>query len=271
MTTTTEPAVPSDVPAPTVPPASWLAWRAERDAALAEPHGWLSLTALHWLSATPAAQGDLPGLWWSDARGIRVEPGDDRSLTLDGAPLTGPTVVWTDAGPAGVLRHGDRVVEPLSRGPLLRGLRVRDPHAPALLAFTGVPVFAYDPAWRLEAAFVPAGAGRVVETGSVAAGVRHVQEVAGVVRFARDGAEHALQVTGGDHPAIWFRDATNGVETAAFRVLPVAPRADGTVVLDLNRAENAPCAFSEHGTCPLPPAGNALPFPVRAGERAPAA
>lgn len=263
-------------------PACWRAWAAARDAELADPLGWLSLTALHWLTATPAVHGDLPGRWWADADGIHVDPaeaaadgpdaaGAAETLTLDGDPLTAPAVVWTAAGgAAGDLRAGARRLEPVGRGPLNHGVRVRDPHAPALAGFAGIPRFDHDPAWVLTASFEPAAAGTVEETGSVAGRVRHRRDVAGHVRFTHDGAEHVLQVAGGGQPAIWFRDASNGHETAAFRVLAVDPRADGTVVLDLNRAENAPCAFSDHGTCPLPPAGNALPFPVRAGERRPA-
>lgn len=252
-------------------PADWLAWRAARDAELADPYGWLSLTALHWLTAAPAAYDDLAGLWWADAASIHVDPAGAAGLTLDGAPLTAPAVVWTAAGgPAGDLRDGDRRLETIGRGPLNHGVRVRDPQAPGVTAFDGIPHFPHDPAWVLTGAFEPAAAGTAEESGSVAGRVRHLLDVAGHVRFTRDGAEHVLQVSGGGHPAIWFRDASNGHETAAFRVLAVAPRPDGTVVLDLNRAQNAPCAFSDHGTCPLPPAGNTLPFPVLAGEPRPA-
>jgi uncharacterized protein (DUF1684 family) len=258
-------------------PAGWRAWAAARDAELADPYGWLSLTALHWLTGTPAAYDDLPGLWWADDAGIHVDPAGGAAgapggaLTLDGSPLGAATVVWTRHGGAvGDLRAGDRLLETVGRGPLDHGVRVRDPHAPAVAAFDGVPRFAHDAAWVLTAGFEPAAAGTVEETGSVAARVRHRRDVAGHVRFTHDGAEHVLQVAGGGHPSIWFRDATNGRETAAFRVLAVDPRPDGSVVLDLNRAENAPCAFSDHGTCPLPPAGNTLPFAVPAGERRPA-
>jgi len=41
------------------------------------------------------------------------------------------------------------------------------------------------------------------------------------------------------------------------------------VVLDFNRATNLPCAFTDFATCPLPPAGNHLPFGVEAGEKTP--
>ena len=40
-------------------------------------------------------------------------------------------------------------------------------------------------------------------------------------------------------------------------------------LLDLNRAYNPPCAFSEFTTCPLPPKQNILPVRVEAGEKYP--
>jgi uncharacterized protein (DUF1684 family) len=59
-----------------------------------------------------------------------------------------------------------------------------------------------------------------------------------------------------------------------LRTGPVS--ADGTVVLDFNRAYNPPCAFTEYATCPLPPPANrfaiqddtgaTVRLAVRAGE-----
>ena len=68
-----------------------------------------------------------------------------------------------------------------------------------------------------------------------------------------------------------FRDATSGVTTAAAcRTLWIgAPAADGTVVLDFNRATNLPCAYTEFATCALPPPENTLPIAVEAGEQTP--
>ena len=70
---------------------------------------------------------------------------------------------------------------------------------------------------------------------------------------------------------ILFTDATSGVTTyPANRSLQVpAPGADGTVILDFNRATNLPCAYTDFATCPLPPAGNHLPVAVTAGEQIP--
>jgi len=38
-------------------------------------------------------------------------------------------------------------------------------------------------------------------------------------------------------------------------------------VIDFNRAYNPPCAFTPYATCPLPPRGNRLDVPIRAGEK----
>jgi uncharacterized protein (DUF1684 family) len=54
------------------------------------------------------------------------------------------------------------------------------------------------------------------------------------------------------------------------RSLPVAePEADGTVILDFNRASNLPCSFTDYATCPVAPAENKLAIAVEAGEKNP--
>jgi uncharacterized protein (DUF1684 family) len=70
---------------------------------------------------------------------------------------------------------------------------------------------------------------------------------------------------------VLFTDGTSGVTTyAANRVLQLPPpAADGTVVLDFNRAVNLPCAYTDLATCPLPPAENQLPVAIEAGEKIP--
>jgi hypothetical protein len=41
----------------------------------------------------------------------------------------------------------------------------------------------------------------------------------------------------------------------------------GSLILDFNRLENPPCAYTVYATCPLPPDMNKLPVAVEAGER----
>jgi uncharacterized protein (DUF1684 family) len=65
-----------------------------------------------------------------------------------------------------------------------------------------------------------------------------------------------------------FRDATSGTETyPAGRFLYTALPQNGELVLDFNKAENPPCAFTAFATCPLPPQQNWLPVRVPAGEQ----
>jgi uncharacterized protein (DUF1684 family) len=41
----------------------------------------------------------------------------------------------------------------------------------------------------------------------------------------------------------------------------------GTVVLDFNRLENPPCAYTDLATCPLPQEMNRLSLAIEAGEK----
>ncbi len=70
-----------------------------------------------------------------------------------------------------------------------------------------------------------------------------------------------------------FRDATSAHETyGAGRYMDVptfARDGDVWVSLDFNLAYHPYCAYGDGWACPLPPAENWLPLPVRAGERLP--
>ena len=96
----------------------------------------------------------------------------------------------------------------------------------------------------------------------------------GRIEFELDGQPLALTAFPG-HGAgsliALFTDATSGVTTyAANRVLALEPpAADGTVILDFNRAVNLPCAYTDLATCPLPPAENRLPVAIATGEKIP--
>jgi uncharacterized protein len=66
-----------------------------------------------------------------------------------------------------------------------------------------------------------------------------------------------------------MRDGTNGKTTYGGGRFMMAPLAgDGIVHVDFNQFYQPPCAFSVYTTCPMPPRGNVIPFPVEAGEYA---
>jgi uncharacterized protein (DUF1684 family) len=122
--------------------------------------------------------------------------------------------------------------------------------------------------------YVPFGEPRPTTVGAVVEGLQHVYDAPGRVEFSLDGRPLSLTAFNGPTEGslvVLFTDQTSGVTTyAANRSVKLAqPDADGTVVLDFNRATNLPCAYTDFATCPLPPAENHLPVAVEAGEKKP--
>ncbi len=239
----------------------WQSWREAREQRLRDPRGWLAITAIHWLTATPQRFDDVPGEWSGDAGGaaVTLAPGEalraeDRALG-EGRHRFGPLDAY-----GLTLGFGDAVVQVADRDgtPIVRP---RHPDSPHLRAYRGTPCYPADPAWVLPGRFEPYP--------------RPDGDAVGEITFARAGAEHRLVAWGDDEDdTLWilFRDATSGVTTyhANRQLVVEPPAADASVRLDFNRAYNMPCAYTDFATCPVVPAANTLPFAVEAGEQDPA-
>jgi uncharacterized protein len=106
-------------------------------------------------------------------------------------------------------------------------------------------------------------------------GTTLVSQAAGYAEFTLNG--QTIRLDGEDTPegevSFSFRDGTARTTTygAGRQVISERPskglRAPGTVVIDFNRAKNWPCAYTEYGTCPLPPKQNRFDIPIPAGEK----
>ncbi|SHN05417.1 DUF1684 domain-containing protein [Actinacidiphila paucisporea] len=256
--------------------AEWEQWHAQKDEALAGPHGFLAITSLNWLDATPTRFPDAPGAWSSTPDGVLVELSEDEELAYEGRVLHGRHNFGVLAERVSLLPvAGDAVIEVAKRG----GhdiVRPRHPENTLRLAFSGTPAYAPDPAWALTGRYVPFDTPRPTTVGAVVEGLEHVYDAVGTVEFEAGGAPYRLTAFDGHTPGgllVLFTDATSGVTTyAANRSLSIAaPDADGTVLVDFNRATNLPCAYTDLATCPLPPAENRLPLAIEAGERTPTA
>jgi uncharacterized protein len=254
--------------------ADWDAWHKQHEDRLAAADGFLAITSINWLTETPARFSDAPGEWTADDSGVTVDLAPGEELTLDGTRITGRHHFGRIPERGGLFpADADGVYEVARRG----GndiLRPRHPDAPLRTAFRGTPAYAPDPRWLIRGRYRPLDEPRDVTVGSVVEGLQHVYAVPGVVEFEADGRALTLTAFNGYAPGslhILFTDATSGVTTyPANRSLQVpAPDADGTVLLDFNRAANLPCAYTPFATCPLPPAGNRLPVAVEAGEQIP--
>lgn len=252
----------------------WTVWHTERERVLREPHGWLSLVGLHWLTDTPDTYPGLPGSWHVTAdHGVEITATEADGLQVGGAVITGTTRIEPRDGLPGVLVSvGGRRVEVIRRTDSY-ALRVRDPEAITLTAFSGVPTYPVRPEWVVTGRYEPYPAPTPITVGAVVDGLHHYFTAVGEVHFDIDGSSQRLIAlpgkTGG--LSLHFRDATSGQGTyGGGRILAVDdPAPDGTVVVDLNRTVNLPCAFTAYATCPLPPAGNNVTVAVEAGERSP--
>ncbi|WCN79343.1 DUF1684 domain-containing protein [Micromonospora sp. LH3U1] len=252
----------------------WQEWHRRHEEARADPHGFLAVTGLHWLTPAPQRFPDLPGEWHTGAGGPVVALGADEELVVDGRRVRGRhefgpiaeragSTVGIDGGVLEVARRGGHDI-----------LRPRRPDHALRLGYRGTPTYPPHPRWVVSGRFVPFDSPRPTTVGAAVEGLEHVYDAPGRIEFTVDGVPLSLTAFDGGRPgslSVLFTDTTSGVTTyPANRSLAVgAPDEQGRVTLDFNRATNLPCAYTDFATCPLPPAENRLPIAVEAGEKTP--
>lgn len=260
----------------------WNRFRDARNAALAEPHGWLSLTSFQWLPPEPSTVRLVTGSWSAHEGSAHVTAGADDGLTdlTEGHPVKGTlTVRLEDEESLDWVAHGGpdgrRTVVELVRRAGRYAIRTRDADSPTLVGFTTVPVFDYRPEYVVRSRFEPYDAPRADSIRTAHPEVTGEQVSAGevVFRLPGDDREHRLRAVQEKNGTlgVTFHDSTNGRTTAGWRkVTTMRPGADASVTIDFNRSVNYPSAFTPFGTCPMPVEGNSVDAPIEAGERAPA-
>jgi uncharacterized protein (DUF1684 family) len=252
----------------------WEQWRQRHEAALADEHGFLAITHVHWLSAEAQRFDDAPGAWQAGSDGVTVALEPDEELVVSGQPVAGRYSFGVIPERGGINAvWGEAVIEVAKRGGY-DIIRPRHPGHPLRTSFAGVPVYEPSPGWVVPGRYIPFSEPRPTTVGSVVEGLQHVYAAPGYVEFEVGGQALRLTAFSGHAPGsltLLFTDATSGVTTyPANRSLQVdAPEEGGGVLLDFNRAVNLPCAFTDFATCPLPPAENRLPVAVEAGEKMP--
>ncbi|HEY8994922.1 MAG TPA: DUF1684 domain-containing protein [Lacunisphaera sp.] len=258
------------------------AWRAGRIERLQRPDGWLTLIGRH-----PLAEGT-----WSvgsaEDSAIRLAAGPARFGTVTHAPGGKVTITLADGVDATIDGTTARTAELVYQGDkptYVRAgtvnfyvmdrsgklfLRVRDNAAARLKNFAGIDAWPVDPAWRVEATWVPFDPPREVRITNII-GLVEPALIPGKAVFTHEGRTHELiPIDEGPDEDLFFvlTDTTAGTETYEACRFLYAPRPkDGKIILDFNKVYNPPCAFTPFATCPLPPRENVLPFALRAGEK----
>ena len=268
-----------------------MAWRAHREQRLSAPDGWLTLVGLEWLkpgtntvgsasdnrirlSASAPAHLGVIRVNGSEVRLAPPEGGFARGVQLDGAPAKPATLADDDAKNPSKLTAGTLTILLLHRGDRY-ALRVRDSQAPTRLDFHGLHWYEPNPHYRVDANWVPFVPVKKIKVPSII-GVTDKMPAPGVAEFVLDGKALQLEpvLEEPDAKQLFFilRDTTSRTTSYGAARFLYTDFPDhgldqpGHLVLDFNRLQNPPCAYTAYATCPLPPPQNRLQIALPVGE-----
>jgi len=262
-------------------------WREHRAQELSAPDGWLALVGLEWLhpgSNTFGSAGN--NRIWLNAKvaehlGVLELKGNEvylsapaSSLQLNGAPAH-EAKIDTDAANPTVLKAGTLTLLVIHRGDRY-ALRIKDSQAPTRIHFHGLHWYAPDYHYRIEAKWIPFSSPREERIPTII-GTTLKLPAPGLAEFTLDGQvvklEPVIEQPGDKQLFFILRDTTSKTTTygAARFLYADLPNngldRPGNVVLDFNRLQNPPCAYTPYATCPLPPSQNKLAIALPVGEQ----
>ncbi len=266
------------------------AWRARREKEIDAPEGILTLAGLVWLKPGANSLGAAPdnaiqlhaqvpahlGLLIVSGNTVQLMAtvdGFSPDLLVDGKPAqegplaTGPkpSIVAFRGLSLAVLDRGGRFV-----------LRIKDADSPARAAFHGLNWFAPDPNLSIQASWTPFTPSQTLAIPTVLGTTINLPSP-GIAAFTLGDRKFTLQpvLENSASKTLFFILSDLTLKTSTYiggRVL-YAPFPDhgldkpGNLILDFNRIENPPCAYTTFATCPLPPEHNRLPIAIEAGEK----
>jgi uncharacterized protein (DUF1684 family) len=267
------------------------AWRAERAKRLSAPDGWLTLVGLEWLKPGKNTVGlaadnqthlkghapehlgviDVEG---SQLRLLAPEGGFSKYLFVDGQPAhegplqsddSKPSVISTENLTMVVLHRGDRFA-----------LRIKDSQSETRTSFRGLHWYPVEAKYRLTAKWIPFVPAHTEKIPTII-GTTLDMPAPGLAEFTLDGKtiqiEPVLEDPNAKELFFIIRDATSHTTTYQSARFLYANFPDhgldqpGSIVLDFNRLQNPPCAYTPYATCPLPPYINRLAISIPAGEQ----
>ena len=266
-------------------------WRTKRAQGLSAPDGWLTLVGLEWLkpgknSVGLAAdsqirlKGHAPEhLAVIDVEGAQVrlaapEGGFPAHLMVDGQPAKEGVIQPDDERPS-VLSDDNLTMVVLHRGDRF-ALRIKDALSPTRTNFKGLHWYVPDAKYRVTAKWIPFTPPHTEKIPTVI-GTTLDMPAPGLAEFTLDGKtvqiEPVLEDPGSKELFFIIRDATSHTTTYQASRFLYTDFPDhgldqpGSLVLDFNRLQNPPCAYTPYATCPLPPYINRLAISLAAGEQ----
>ena len=204
----------------------------------------------------------------------RPEGGFPPHLMVDGQPAHEAPLHSDDDKPSSltdenlslvVLHRGDRFA-----------LRIKDAESPTRTAFKGLHWYPPDAKYRVTAKWIPFTPAHTEKIPTII-GTTLDMPAPGLAEFTLDGKtiqiEPVLEDPNAKELFFILRDATSHTMTYQAARFLYSGFPDhgldqpGSVVLDFNRLQNPPCAYTPYATCPLPPYINRLAISIPAGEQ----
>jgi uncharacterized protein len=278
--------------------AAWhreiVSWREQHAAELQKPDGWLSLAGLEWLESgdnpfgsaadnrihMPASAPAHLGVLRLESDTVTLKPpagGFPQGLLIDGKPAQAQAL---RVDPDHDKNDSRMTIGTLNFYVIKRGerlaLRIKDAKSAALTGFQGLKWYPPNAHYRVKARWIPYSPQKTFTIATLI-GTSYLAQIPGSAEFTFNAKTYRLDPILED-PAVEklffvLRDTTSTTKTyGACRFLYTAfpdhgLDHPGELLLDFNRLENPPCAYTPFATCPLPPKQNRLPIPLPVGEQ----
>ncbi len=259
-------------------------WRVAHEAELKSENSWLTVAGLFWLKDGVNTIGAGSGFdieltenfkggkfgeieFKNGAANLSVETGAE--ALNEGKQISSIELVSDEKGKPSVIQTGSQTFYLIKREERF-GIRLKDKNSKERVNFKGLDWFPIAEKYRVEARFEAFPEPKDILIPNVLGG-NFKMKSPGILRFKFNGKKYTLEPVleeGSDKLFIIFRDLTSRTQTyGAGRFLYAKKTVDGKVVLDFNKAENPPCAYTPFATCPLPPPQNRLNVKINAGEK----
>lgn len=261
-----------------------LDWQKSRNKELKSPKGWLTLVGLHWLQegrnkigSDPSNDIVFPDFAANKVGDLYLENGElyfrafGESFISKNDKGFREGTMFSDASRVPTeLSHKSLYFYVIRRGKKF-GLRVKNTLAKERFEFKGIKNYDINKNFRYTAKVTKTGTKDSILINDIS-GIETMYRIENTLSFEEKGKTYDLIAFDGgkDKYFIVFSDETNGKGSySGGRFIYVDKPMTGSefVLIDFNKAQNPPCAFTDFATCPIPPPENHLEFEVKAGEK----
>jgi uncharacterized protein len=257
-------------------------WRSERETELKSENGWFSLAGLFWLKdgVNTVGNGEKYDiqltenfkngkfgeiLFENGTAALKVEKGVE--ALVDGKQVSEIALVSDADKKQTIVKTGSQTFYVIKREDKF-GIRLKDKNNKARLDFKGLHWFPINEKLKVIATFEPFSEPKEILIPNMLGG-SYKMKSEGILKFKLNNKAYSLQPVEEDGKYfIIFRDLTSKTETYGVgRFLYAEKSKDNKIILDFNKAENPPCAYTTFATCPIPPKQNRLKIAIKGGEK----